>query len=100
MTEEGVNELVAHVRSKFNGRDPVAELGAFIENASLEELKQIVMLSANKIGEALAQDNEYKSLYQQALGVNVGADLLLSSYKFLMYQNATTELAPNVHGDN
>lgn len=89
MTEQVVDQLVAEVKSKFDGRDPIAELGAFIQDATLEELRGMVLLSANKIGEALTVKGMYENPYQAALGVNLGADLLLTTYKFTACQNTS-----------
>jgi len=86
MTNKNLNEIVEKVKKQFGGRDPIAELNQYIQNASPEELRKIIMLSTNRIGEAL-KGGEYETAYEAAFYVNLGAEKLLSSYKMAIMSN-------------
>ncbi len=67
------------IKSNFEGRDPLNEINTRIQNMSVKDLRSMVLISCNQIGTAIKQ-GEYEDVYDSALHLNLGADVLLQAY--------------------
>jgi len=89
MNETEAGNVADEMKKLLNGRDPFAELSAFMEGASKKELRGLVLLATNRIGEAI-NGGEYTDEVEMTVCVHLGAMKLIDSFHSASMGNAAT----------
>jgi len=79
MTSDEATTINEEIKSHFNGREPITELSALLASVSEGELRGLVLVAANKLGEVM-NGGRHATPFECGMYMNLGAQVLLDTF--------------------
>lgn len=91
MEDQECKQILQSIKEMFNGRDPLEDFNTLTEEMTVDDLKKMVLIAANKIG-TISKGGEYESSQDALMHLNLGVDQILTAYDAAMKSRSVMDM--------